>query len=291
MKSILSPLILFLFFSCSPYESNDMSDFELNQNLYENNKLKDFELFENAIEFIEIGKYDLALLELDKLEVLFPSSPYSNKGMLLNAYIHFLKKDYEKTRAIAENYKKYYPGSRDIAYANYLEAMTYYVLIKKPDYSQKKAYTALDKFNFILNAYPNSKYEIDIITKIQIIENNLAVNKLSTAKFYLEKKNINGALIYLKDIFENHSSSLSIDETLFLLVNIYKSIEEDEIAKNYAAILAYNFPESKWYKKSYNVINELEIETDKESWFLKFNPIRLIKNKEEEDNIEIQIIE
>ena len=288
MKSILSLLILLLFLSCS---SNDTSDFDLNQNLYENNELEDFELFENANEFINRSEYDLALIELDKLEVLFPSSPYSNKGMLLNAYVHFLKEDYEKTRALAENYKKYYPGSKDIVYANYLEAMTYYVLIKKPDYSQKDAFTAMDKFNFILNAYPNSKYEIDIITKIQIIDNNLAINKLSTAKFYLEKKNINGALIYLKDIYENHSSSLSIDETLFLLVKIYKSIKEEEIAKNYAAILAYNFPESKWYKKSYNIINELEIESDQENWFEKFNPIRLIKNNKEEKNIEIQIIE
>ena len=288
MKSILSLLILLLFLSCT---SNDTSDFDLNQNLYENNNLEDFELFENANQFINRSEYDLALIELDKLEVLFPSSPYSNKGMLLNAYVHFLKKDYEKTRALAENYKKYFPGSKDIVYANYLEAMTYYVLIKKPDYSQKDAFTAMDKFNFILNAYPNSKYEIDIITKIQIIDNNLAINKLSTAKFYLEKKNINGALIYLKDIYENHSSSLSIDETLFLLVKIYKSINEEEIAKNYAAILAYNFPESKWYKKSYDIINELEIESDQENWFEKFNPIRLIKNNKEEENIEIQIIE
>ena len=288
MKSILSLLILFIFVSCT---SNDTSDFDLNQNLYENNKYEDFELFENANIYISQSEYDLALIELDKLEVLFPSSPYTNKGMLLNAYINFLKKDYEKTRALAENFKKYYPGSGDTVYANYLEAMTYFVLIKKPDYSQKNAYTALDKFNFILNAFPNSKYEIDIITKIQIIDNNLALNKLSTAKYYLEKKNINGALIYLKDIYENHNSSLSIDETLYFLVNIYKSIKEDEIAKNYAAILAYNFPKSKWYEKSYNIINELEIETEEESWFEKFNPIRLVKNNKEEENFEIQIIE
>src|SRR6056300_852381 len=287
MKPILCLLLLF-FISCA---SNDTSELELNQNLYENNTLEDFELFENANKFINSGEYELALIELDKLEVLFPSSPYSNKGMLLNAYIHFLKKDYEKTRALAENYKKYYPGSKDIVYANYLDAMTYYILIKKPDYSQKDAFTALDKFNFILNAYPNSKYEIDIITKIQVIDNNLAMNKLSTAKFYLEKKNINGALIYLKDIYANHSSSLSIDEALYLLVNIYKSIKEDEIAKNYAVILAYNFPKSKWYEKSYNIINELEIETDDESWFEKFNPIRLVRKNKEEENIEIQIIE
>jgi outer membrane protein assembly factor BamD len=287
MKPILCLLLLF-FISCA---SNDTSELELNQNLYENNTLEDFELFENANKFINSGEYELALIELDKLEVLFPSSPYSNKGMLLNAYIHFLKKDYEKTRALAENYKKYYPGSKDIVYANYLDAMTYYILIKKPDYSQKDAFTALDKFNFILNAYPNSKYEIDIITKIQVIDNNLAMNKLSTAKFYLDKKNINGALIYLKDIFENHSSSLSIEETLFLLVKIYKSLKEDEISKNYAAILAYNFPDSEWYRKSYNLINDIEIKNNQKGWFEKFNPIKLIKNSKEEENIEIQIIE
>ena len=287
MKPILCLLLLF-FISCA---SNDTSELELNQNLYENNTLEDFELFENANKFINSGEYELALIELDKLEVLFPSSPYSNKGMLLNAYIHFLKKDYEKTRALAENYKKYYPGSKDIVYANYLDAMTYYILIKKPDYSQKDAFTALDKFNFILNAYPNSKYEIDIITKIQVIDNNLAMNKLSTAKFYLDKKNINGALIYLKDIFENHSSSLSIEETLYLLVKIYKSLKEDEISKNYAAILAYNFPDSEWYRKSYNLINDIEIKNNQKGWFEKFNPIKLIKNSKEEENIEIQIIE
>jgi len=287
MKPILCLLLLF-FISCA---SNDTSELELNQNLYENNTLEDFELFENANKFINSGEYELALIELDKLEVLFPSSPYSNKGMLLNAYIHFLKKDYEKTRALAENYKKYYPGSKDIVYANYLDAMTYYILIKKPDYSQKDAFTALDKFNFILNAYPNSKYEIDIITKIQVIDNNLAMNKLSTAKFYLDKKNINGALIYLKDIYENHSSSLSIEETLFLLVKIYKSLKEDEISKNYAAILAYNFPDSEWYRKSYNLINDIEIKNNQKGWFEKFNPIKLIKNSKEEENIEIQIIE
>ena len=288
MKSILSLLILFIFVSCT---SNDTSDFDLNQNLYENNDLEDFELFDNANKFINSEEYDLALIELDKLEVLFPSSPYSNKGMLLNAYIHFLKKEYEKTRAIAENYKKYFPGSKDIVYASYLEAMTYYVLIKKPDYSQKDTYTALDKFNFILNAYPNSKYEIDIITKIQIIDNNIAFKKLSTAKFYLDKKNINAALVYLKDVYKNHNSSLSIEETLYILVKIYKSIEEDELAISYAAILAYNFPKSKWYEKSYNLINNLVIEPEQESWFKKFNPIKLVKNDKEEENIEIKIIE
>ena len=37
------------------------------------------------------------------------------------------------------------------------------VVMKKNDYGQENSNKALQKFNFILNAYPNSKYEIDII--------------------------------------------------------------------------------------------------------------------------------
>ena len=287
-KAILIFISIFII-SCS---SNDKEDIISDQSLYENNLLEDYELYEKANDYIAADQLDLALIELDKLEVLFPSSKYANKGMLITAYIHFLDEDYEKTRAIAESYKKYYPGSKDRVYANYLEAMTYYVLIKKSQYSQKNSELAIQNFNFILNAFPNSKYEIDIITKIQIIENTLAEHKLSTAKFYLNKKNINASLVYLKDIFYNYNTSLSIEETLYLLVKIYDLINEIEIAKSYASILAYNFPESKWYKLSYNLINNIDEDlSGDDKWFEKYNPIKIFINKQEVDDFEIQRID
>lgn len=287
-KAILIFISIFII-SCS---SNDKEDIISDQSLYENNLLEDYELYEKANDYIAADQLDLALIELDKLEVLFPSSKYASKGMLITAYIHFLDEEYEKTRAIAESYKKYYPGSKDRVYANYLEAMTYYVLIKKPQYSQKNSELAIQNFNFILNAFPNSKYEIDIITKIQIIENTLAEHKLSTAKFYLNKKNINASLVYLKDIFYNYNTSLSIEETLYLLVKIYDLINEIEIAKSYASILAYNFPESKWYKLSYNLINNIDEDlSGDDKWFEKYNPIKIFINKQEVDDFEIQRID
>ena len=286
-KLILSIFVIFLI----SFSYDDTIELDLEQNLYENNILEDYELFENANTFISNRQLDEALIELDKLEVLFPNSLYANKGMLVTAYIYFLKKDYEKTRAIADSFKSYYPGSNDLVYANYLEAMTYYILIKKSDYSQKNASIALNKFNFILNAFPNNNYEIDIITKIQIIDNKIAENNLDIAKFYYNKNNLNGALIYLKNIFENHSSSLSIEECLYYLTNIYKTLEEEDIAKSYAAILAYNYPNSIWYDKSYNLINDINIEKNKKNWFDKFNPIKLLKNDQKEENFEIQKID
>ena len=288
MPRLILILSTLLILSCT---TNDKSESYLEQNIYDSNKLQDYELFEKANNLISNNQLNLALIELDKLDVLFPSTIYANKGMLMTAYIHFLNKDYEKTRAIAENYKKYYPGSKDIVYANYLDAMTYYIAIKKPEYSQKNSYEAIEKLNFILNAYPNSKYEIDIVTKIQIIDNNLANHKISVAKFYFNKQNLNASLIYLKDIFENHSSSLSIEEALYYLTKIYKSLDEINLAKKYAAILGYNFPESKWYEKAYNIVNDIETINEKDNWYKNFNPIKLFINDPKEDSFEIRKID
>ena len=290
MKKLILILLFFFIISCS---SNDKDEYEFDQSLYENNDLKDDELFNLANEYISSKQLDSALIELDKIEVLFPSSQFANKSMLVTAYIHFLKKDYEKTRAIAEMYRNYYPGSKDIVYANYLEAMTYFVTMKKNDYSQENSRKALQKFNFILNAYPNSKYEIDIITKIKIINNNLSEQKLKIAKYYLDKDNNNASLIYLLDIFNNHNTSSSIEETLFLITKIYFTLDEQELSKNYAAILAYNFPKSKWYQKSYNLINGLEGVSNESNWYEKFNPIKILIQDEENNynNVSIQPIE
>ena len=289
MKKSILILLAFFIISCS---TNDKDEYKNDQSIYENNTLKDFELFELANKYINSKQFELALIELDKIEVLYPNSMYANKSMLVKAYIHFLKKDYEKTRAIADMYKNYYPGSENIVYANYLEAMTYYVLMKKSNYSQENTNKAFEKFNFILNAYPNSKYEIDIITKIKLINNNLAAEKLVVAKFYMNKDNINGALVYLLDIFHNHGSSLSIEETLYLITKVYYTLAEYELAKRYASILAYNFPKSNWYKKSFNLINGIDNIDDDEKWYQRFNPIKLLKEDAESysDNRSIQPI-
>ena len=290
MKKTILILLTLLIISCS---TNDKDEYQNDQSLYENNNLNDYQLFNLANEFISSNQLDLALIELDKLEVIYPTSKYANKGKLVAAYIHFLKKDYERTRALSEMYKNHYPGSEDIVYANYLEAMTYYVSMKKSDYSQENTNKALEKFTFILNAYPNSDYEIDILTKIRLINNNLAQEKLKTAKFYLKKNNINGSLVYLIDIFNNHSSSLSIEETLYLITKIYYSLDEYELAKTYASILAYNYPKSNWYQKSYNLINNLEDVSDNNKWFEKFNPIKIFRQDEgnSSNNLLIQSIQ
>ena len=57
--------------------------------------------------------------------------------------------------------------------------------------------------------------------------------------------------------------------------------------------MAYNFPESKWYKKSYNLIYKLDDISDNKNWYEKLNPIKLFKqdNEYNYDNTSIKYIE
>ena len=92
-------------------------------------------------------------------------------------------------------------------------------------------------------------------------------------------------MIYLKEIFDKHKNSIHIAETLYLITESYFAINEKDLAKKYAAILAYNFPDSIWYDKAYKLLNELEINEFEDKWYEKFNPIKILV-RDRENNIE-----
>jgi outer membrane protein assembly factor BamD len=96
----------------------------------------------------------------------------------------------------------------------------------------------------------------------------------------------------LKDIFNNYNTSWSIEETLYLLVKIYNLIDENDLAKSYASILAYNFPDSEWYELSYNLINNIDEDLrNDDKWFERYNPIKIFTKKQDTDDFEIQRID
>ena len=273
---ILIILSFFLLLSCSK-----TTNIKENTSKYDNNTKKDYELFDSANKFIKKENYNEAINELEKIEIFFPNSSYSAKSKLITSYLHFIQEDYEKTKAITENFIKYYPGNKDIIYAYYLDGMTDYVQINKPEYNQKNTIIAKNKFLFIKNAYPNNIYKQDIILKLNILDNSLANHLINIGKYYEKKENYEAALNYYLDIFNKYEKTQFIEEAIYRIVTIYAKIDEKENAKKYASILGYNYPNNKWYKKSYNLLKNItpEIKNDKK-WYEKLTTIKLlIQNK------------
>tara|TARA_B110000483_G_scaffold238564_1_gene315431 strand:+ start:543 stop:1397 length:855 start_codon:yes stop_codon:yes gene_type:complete len=249
-------------------------------NEYENNIKEDYELFENANQELQSNNYKEAISELDKIQVFFPNSKYSAKARLMISYINFINGEYEKTKASTENFIKYYPGNEDIVYAYYLNAMTNYVQMKKPEFDQKNTKETKSKLIFINNAFPDNKYAQDIILKLNIVNNSLAEQQLNIGKYYEDNNDYAIALNYFLEIFNDYQETLVIEEVLYLISKNYLVLDEKKLATKYASILGYNYSESKWYKKSYNLIKNINVNIEKNSkWYEKLNPIKLIKRE------------
>mgnify|MGYP001026029666 FL=1 len=274
-NKILIIIVCFLIISC-----NKATEVTEQPNTYENNIKEDYELFENANQELQEKNYEEAISELDKIQIYFPNSKYSAKARLLISYINFINGEYEKTKASTENFVKYYPGNDDIVYAYYLNAMTDYVLIKKPEFDQKNTKETKKKLIFINNAFPDNKYEQDIILKLNIVNNTLAEQLLGVGKYYEDNNDYTIALNYYLEIFQDYQETLVIEEVLYLIIKTYLTLDERELATKYASILGYNYSESKWYKKSYNLIKNINNEIEKDyKWYDKLNPIKLIKRE------------
>ena len=58
-------------------------------------------------------------------------------------------------------------------------------------------------------------------------------------------------------ILDDYDTSVYTQESLHRLVEIYYSLGLIEEAKRYASTLGFNFPDSDWYTKSYELVKDL----------------------------------
>ena len=73
------------------------------------------------------------------------------------------------------------------------------------------------------------------------------------------------ALNRFKIVVDEFSITKFTPEALHRMVEVYYEMGMYEESYNTAALLGYNYPESKWYKYSYNLVQEI----DGEETFLK----------------------
>ena len=112
-------------------------------------------------------------------------------------------------------------------------------------------------FNEVINKFPNSEFVEDAKNKIDIIEDRLVAKEIEIAIYYQFSHQWISAINRYNYILENHDTSVYTEESLFRLVEIYYSLGLYEEAIRYASTLGYNFPESDWYKKSYELVKDI----------------------------------
>jgi len=261
-KNFIIALVFFLVLSCSS---------DNNKNLVTKpEKVPELNvLFNNGLNYYKDGKYMNALQLFKKVETRYSFSDLAPRATLMITYIYYQNSDYFNTLKFARKFQTLYPKNKNIAYINFLIAMTFYEQVQIVARDQTYTKAALNEFKGIIKKYPNSKYAKESKLKIDLVNEQLAGKHMYLARFYMEKSKWISAIKRLNIILEEYPETIYTIETLHRLVEIYYKLGNIPLAKKYAATLGYNFNESDWYKKTYKVVVDQNYKTDTEKTKLK----------------------
>ena len=252
---------IFLFFSCSK-----------NRDVVENipsTKEEAILIYEEGLILLKKGNYFDARKKFEKSESLLPQTQWAAKSALMSSYCMYSMNLYDDAILNLNRFTKTYPADKNIDYANYLIAISYYEQILDEDKDIQPLILSKNKIESFLKKYPDTDYAMDLKFKLDLIINQMAAKELSIARYYIKNEKWIPAVNRLKIIVEQYDKTIFIEEALFRLVEIYYRLGLVQEAKATAAMLGYNYNSSEWYEKSYKILNA------------DYKPIEIKKENEE----------
>ena len=257
---IVLVLSIFLLFSCSKKNEIIVSD--------PTEEEVALELYAEAVKALQEGDSFYAAKKFREVESLMSQYKWASKASLMASYADYTRNAYSNAIFSLERHIKNYPADENLPYANYLIAICYYEQILDEKKDLEPLLKAKEKFEFIMQAYPNTDYGTDARFKLDLIVDQLAAKEMSIARFYMKTGKWIPAFNRFKIVLEKYDRTVFVEEALHRLVEIYYKLGLEEEAKQAAAILGYNYRSSDWYEKSYKVFNKnykpKKIKKDKE---------------------------
>jgi len=211
-------------------------------------------LFNKAMDELLRGKYEEAAHSFEEVERQHPYSNWATLAQLRAAFAYYEAQQYEKAVMALEVFIRLHPGSPYTPYAYYLQGMCYYEQVPNAERDLKLMELALKAFEEVKSRYPDSIYARDSRYKIDLLKDRLASKDMHIGRYYLREGLYLAALNRFKSVIAHYQQTSHVPEALHRLVEVYLALGLKEQAKENAAVLGYNFPESEWYKDSYNLM-------------------------------------
>ena len=244
---------------------------------------KDFELqmidaFKEGYRELESGDALFAAKKFNEAELLFPQSEWAPRAAIMAAYSYYSQDYYFDAEYELNRFIKTYPKNDNLSYAHFLLAMCYYEKIVDEKKDLGPLLQAQEKFNFIIENFPNSDYALDAEYKLDLIQDYLASKEMYIASHYMKKKKWIASINRYKTVLEKYEKTIYVEEAIHRLVELYYNIGLKNESQKYASLLGYNYQSSKWYEKSYKIFNQnyktkLEIKKEKKSMLKNFKKL------------------
>jgi outer membrane protein assembly factor BamD len=216
-------------------------------------------LYGEAVRLLEEQDYGAAADAFNEVERQHPYSVWATKAQIMAAYSHYEDNEYDDAVIALDRFIQLHPGHRDIAYAYYLKALSYYEQIADVRRDQAITRLAMENLREVVNRFPNTKYARDARLKIDLARDHMAGKEMSVGRFYLREKHYLAALNRFKQVVEDYEQTTHVAEALYRIVEINTILGIDPEARKVAAVLGYNYPGSDWYVDAYQLLTGEQI--------------------------------
>jgi len=244
-------IILFLFLvSCSnkPKQKSLITE--------ENLELQIIEAYNEGLKALKEGDVLFAAKKFNEVEILFPQSDLAPKSALMAAYSYYSQDYLDDAIAELDRFTRVYPLHKNLDYAYYLMAVSYYETIVDEKKDLQSIINAKKNFEIVINNFPNTDFAIDSEFKLDLISDILASKEMYLGRYYFDKKKWIPAINRFRNVIDDYQTTIYVEEALHRLVEIYFILGLKDESEKYAKLLGYNYNSSKWYEMSYSVFNK-----------------------------------
>lgn len=214
------------------------------------------DLYNVALDQLKNGNNKTAAEAFQEVERQHPYSQWATRGQVMAAYAFFEAEEYDLAVDAARRFIDLHPGHKDVPYAYYLSAMSYYDQISDIGRDQKMTELAYNAFDELIRRFPDSSYARDAKLKAELAQDHLAGKEMEIGRYYQQKGKYVAAANRFRNVVDRYQTTTQIEEALHRLTETYLSLGVREEAIKSAAVLGHNYPSSSWYQDSYALLAE-----------------------------------
>jgi outer membrane protein assembly factor BamD len=108
----------------------------------------------------------------------------------------------------------------------------------------------------IVERYPDSEYAADANMKVIQTRDQLAGKEMQVGRYYLEQRQFVAAINRFNVVVTQFQDTRHVEEALERLVEANLAMGLVREAQTAAAVLGHNFPNSRWYKDAYSLLQK-----------------------------------
>lgn len=213
-------------------------------------------LYNRAAAALDGGNYFEARDLFEEVERLHPYSKWASNAQLMAAYASYSAQQYEDAYIALDRFIELHPGHKDVDYAYYLKAISFYEQISDVRRDQAMTKDALNAFDTLINRFPDSKYVRDAALKKDLTLDHLAGKEMEIGRYYIRRGEINAAINRFLIVVREFQTTTHVPEALHRLVESYLTLGLKDQAVRIAAVLGHNYPGNKWYAKTYALLDD-----------------------------------